>query len=207
MVERDVVIKSFLCIAVVVFFTVTDFSLPIKTNNRKSTKEIQLTTIGQFGLIRKARPTVKEHFHTGIDIKRPGKNYDNEPIYSIAEGVVISKRDDGAYAQLILEHEIDGLKFWTVYEHIAGITVKVGQKVTLEKSIARFMNKAELDRYGWQFDHFHFEVLKIKPERLKPDSSKPDRHYSSYSLTCYKEQDLDMHFYHPLTFLKDKLKN
>lgn len=201
------VIHRFLYVAMFVCLVEDSYHLPINTNNRKSVKEIQLTAIGQFGLVRKARPSVREHFHTGIDIKRPGKNYDTEPVFPIAHGTVISKRDDGAYAQLILEHEVEGLQFWTVYEHIAGITVKAGQKVTPQKSIARFMNKEELDRYGWQFDHFHFEVLKVAPGKLKRDASKPERLYASYSLICYTQEELDKYFYHPLTFLKNKLTN
>lgn len=29
------------------------------------------------------------------------------------------------------------------------------------------MNTQELNTYGWQFDHVHFEILKIKPQPLK----------------------------------------
>ncbi|MEQ8576034.1 MAG: hypothetical protein RIB63_18350, partial [Fulvivirga sp.] len=94
-----------------------DVYLPIDVTDRKSIYEIALTEIGEFGLKRKARPSVPEHLHTGIDIKRPGKNYLDEPIYPIADGVVISKREDGPYAQLIVEHNINGQYFWTVYEH------------------------------------------------------------------------------------------
>lgn len=182
------------------------FHSPINSANRKSIETIQLTNIGQFGLVRKSRPTVPEHFHTGIDIKRPGKNYESEPVFPIASGRIISKRDDGAYAQLIIEHEVNKTKFWTVYEHIAGIKVNVGQVVTSMEPIARFMNKAELDRYGWQFDHFHFEVLKVAPVKVTHDPAKPYRNFTSHSLICYTEQDLDKYFYHPLEFLKGKLK-
>lgn len=198
------------CIGIVVVTLVLhalhDLQLPIRTSGN-SVKEIKLTAIGQFGLMRKPRPSVPAHFHTGIDIKRPGKNYSDEPIFPIATGIVISKRDDGAYAQLIIEHEINNTKFWTVYEHIAGIKVKTGQRVTPAESIARFMNKAELDAYGWQFDHFHFEVLKVAPVKLTRDPAKPERNFASYSLTCYTKQDLEKHFYHPLEFLVEKLKN
>lgn len=78
--------------------------LPINVSNRISLGELSLTEIGAFGLRRKARPNVKSHLHTGIDIKRPDNNYMNNPIFPIAPGVVISKRDDGPFAQLIVEH-------------------------------------------------------------------------------------------------------
>ena len=159
-----------------IFFVCTDldlrYSVPINTPNRKSIEFIELTNIGQFGLLRKERPGIPAHYHTGIDIKRPKNNYQDEPIFPISEGMVISKRQDGPYAQLILEHGNE-LKFWTVYEHIAGIKVNLFDKVNAKTPIARFMNKNELNKYGWQFDHFHFEVLKVKPIQLKRDNSKP----------------------------------
>ena len=187
-----------------ILFTVlaSEIVLPIRVENRKAIEQLRLTEIGKFAIIRKGRPTVPAHFHTGIDIKRPSQNYIDEPIFSVAEGTVISKRDDGAYAQLIIEHETGKLKFWTVYEHIAGISVSLHDQVTPGKPIARFMNKEELNRFGWQFDHFHFEVLKVAPLALKFDSSKPQRLFSSYSLICYSKSDLDRYFYDPLTFLK-----
>ena len=95
--------------------------LPIQAENRHSTKGLTLTSIGQFGLRRKARPNIPSHLHTGIDIKRPHQNYLDEPIYPIAAGKVISKRIDGPYAQLIIEHELNRRKVWSLYEHIAGI--------------------------------------------------------------------------------------
>lgn len=180
----------------------TEILLPIRSDNRRAIERIQLTEIGGFSVIRKARPTVPMHFHTGIDIKRPSQNYVDEPIFAVAEGTVVSKRDDGAYAQLIIEHQIGKLKFWTVYEHVAGIRVALHDQVRTAKPIARFMNKAELDTYGWQFDHFHFEVLKVAPTPLKFDPSKPHRRFNSYSLVCYSKRDLNRYFYDPLAFLR-----
>lgn len=174
--------------------------LPIDVHNRKSFNELQLTEIGDFGLMRKVRPKVPAHFHTGIDIKRPNNNYDVNPIFSIASGIVISKREDGPYAQLIIEHSIDGDAFWTVYEHIAGIRVELNDRVDPEIPIARFMNKPELNQYGWQFDHFHFEILKIPPTKLNPHPKTPDRHFNSHTLICYTEEELHHYFYHPLAF-------
>jgi hypothetical protein len=50
-------------------------------------------------------------------------------IISIHEGIVISVRQDGPYAQLIIEHG-SSQKFWTVYEHVAGIKVRLNEQVT-----------------------------------------------------------------------------
>jgi murein DD-endopeptidase MepM/ murein hydrolase activator NlpD len=181
------------------------FLLPVNAEDRTSIHSLQLTTIGEFGLLRKERPGIPAHYHTGIDVKRPSRNYADEPVFPITEGVVISKRTDGPYAQLIIEHHGEGQVFWTLYEHIAGIRVEVGQHVEAERPIARYMNTWELNKHGWQFDHFHFEVLKVRPMPLKPDQSKPDRHFSSYTLACYTDDDLRKYFHNPLQFLSERL--
>lgn len=179
--------------------------LPIDNTMQLSADELPLTNIGQFGLLRSERPGIPAHLHTGIDIKRPGDNYTNEPIYPIAKGAVISKRDDGPFAQLIIEHTDNSLKFWTVYEHIAGIMVAVNDSINPETAIARFMDRDELNIYGWQFDHFHFEVLKIEPIPLKANPKTPERFYNSYTLICYNQRDLNKYFYNPIEFLKQKI--
>jgi murein DD-endopeptidase MepM/ murein hydrolase activator NlpD len=189
------VFKTFLLFFLISKSLTSPFFVPINAANRKSISEIQLTNIGKYGLVRKARKTVPSHLHTGIDIKRPSKNYTNEPIYSIANGTVISKRTDGPYAQLIIEHHFDNKNFWTVYEHIAGITVDLNESVTPDKPIARFMNKEELNKHGWQFDHFHLEILKTKPIRIQPNKLHPTRLYNSFSLVCFTSEDLEKHYY------------
>ena len=133
---------------------VAQISLPVDLTNRQSVELLQLSDIGEYALIRKARPKIKSHYHTGIDIMRPSSNYVDELIYPVAKGHVISKRSDGPFAQLILEHRIDDKLFWTLYEHIAGIKVNLGDTVKPNNAIARFMNTKELQLYGWQFDHF-----------------------------------------------------
>ena len=178
------------------------FFLPVQNADRKSIASLRLTGIGKFGIPRKGRPEIPAHLHTGIDIARPGKNYGNEPVFAIAEGTVISTRHDGAYSQVIVAHELNALTFWTVYEHIAEIRVKPGDTVNPQKSFARFMNKAELDKYGWQFDHFHFEVLKHAPMKLAVDAKNPTRLYSSYTLICHSDSDLEKYFNEPIAFLK-----
>jgi hypothetical protein len=180
------------------------YGLPVNTVNRRSISTLTITEIGDFGLMRKPRPTVPAHYHTGIDIKRPANNYHDEPIFPISEGIVISKRQDGPYAQLIILHK--NPECWTVYEHIAGIKVNINDHVKPDLPIARFMNKAELNKYGWQFDHFHLEILKIQPIRLKTDPLNPDRKFSSYTLSCYTKEELNKYFYNPREFLQDHLR-
>jgi hypothetical protein len=174
--------------------------LPVNTSDRNLVNTLELSDIGTFGLMRKERPGVPAHYHTGIDIKRPNANYVNEPIYPVAEGRVISIRRDGPYAQVIVEHELN-VKFWTIYEHISEIKVSLNDHVDSDSPIARFMNRKELDRYGWQFDHFHLEILKEAPLRLERDPVHPDRHYASYTLICHTLEELNTYFYNPLEFL------
>ena len=195
--------KIFFWIFFILFGGDLDYQLPVEADDRKSLDQIELTKIGEFGLLRKARPKVPAHYHTGIDIKRPSANYLDEPVFPIAEGVVISKRQDGPYAQIIVEHE-DG-KFWTVYEHIAGIKVGLFDHVSPDTPIARFMNKEELNRYGWHFDHIHFEVLKVRPIQLKRESKHPNRLFASYTLVCYTKEDLYKYFYDPVDFFEKYL--
>ena len=179
--------------------------LPVQSGDRKDVSDIQLTPIGAFGLPRKERPGVSAHLHAGIDVRRPSGNYESEPIFAVAAGTVISIRDNGPYAQVFIEHEMDGMQFWTNYEHAAGIEVKVGDRVGIDRPIARFMNKQELDRYGWQFDHFHFEVLKIAPAKVT-SANELRRKFASYTLTCKTEQELATTFYEPLSFLGTRIK-
>ncbi len=179
--------------------------LPINSTNRSNISTIRLTDIGQFGVMRKAREGIPAHYHTGIDIKRPGSNFHNEPIFPIAEGTVISKRTDGPYAQIIVEHSTSELIFWSLYEHVAGINVEVGQLVSPHRPMARFMSKEELDKYGWQFNHFHLEILKVNPIPLDPDSKHPDRFFGSYSIACFTPQDLNRYYYNPLDFLSKNI--
>jgi hypothetical protein len=183
-------------------FGYSQILLPIDATDRTSVEQIQLTDLGQFGKYRKARPNIPGHYHTGIDIKRPHNNFLNEPVFAIAQGKVISKRTDGPYAQIILEHKMNNFVFWSLYEHVAGITVNVGEQVSSDKAIARFMNKTELNRFGWQFDHFHLEILKVRPVELKSSSSQPQRKFNSYTLVCYTEVDLNKYFYNPVVFFR-----
>lgn len=184
-----------LLLGFILFAVLPDTRLPINSY------QLSLTQIGAFGVMRKARPNIPEHRHSGIDISRPNDDYDNSLIFSIATGTVISKRDDGPYAQLIISHYDEKKVYWTVYEHISGIMVGLGDQVDPKRPIARFFNRDELNQYGWQFDHFHFEVLKVEPMKIKPSVKHPERRYNSYTLQAFSEQQLFKYFYDPLYFL------
>jgi hypothetical protein len=80
----------------------------------------------------------------------------------------------------------------------------VGDIVSPHEPIARFMNRQELDRYGWQFDHVHFEVLKVCPRPLKPTNKTPLRFFNTYSLECHTESDLEKYYYDPIAFMEER---
>ena len=178
--------------------------LPILVENRRSFESIRLTKIGAFGLMRKARPGIPAHLHTGMDIKRPRENYHNEPVFPVAKGEVISIRDDGAFAQVIIAHEIERKKVWSVYEHIAGIRVRVGEWAHPFQPVGRFMNQEELNRYGRHFNHVHLEIMKSAPIKLNPDTKKPARFFGTYCLVCYTPSDLAKHYFNPKQFLESQ---
>ncbi len=174
-----------------------DWLLPVDAEDRYNRYSIALTDIGRFGEYRKARRDVGAHLHAGVDIKRPGNNYTNNPIYAASKGKVVSVRNDGPFAQIIVEHD----KVWTVYEHIAGIVVKVGDEVGPMQPIARFMNREELNQHGWQFDHVHFEIMKVAPIKVAPTDELPQRYYASPNLKCINREMLYRMYYPPLRFL------
>ncbi len=179
--------------------------LPIYSKNRQSWKTVQLTSIGQFGELRRARPKIPAHLHTGIDFKRPNTNYENEYIFPIMSGRIISLRADGPFSQIIIEHNHRNLKaIWSVYEHVAGIIGTVGDSVNPDYPIARFMNRNELDQYGWQFDHFHFEILKKRPRSLRHNAKTPFRFFGTYCLECYSKTDLEKYYYNPKEYFKSQ---
>lgn len=182
------------------------FFVPIEIENRQNISQIQLTEIGKFGVWRRERPNVPAHFHTGIDIKRPNNNYSNQPIYPVTVGKVISIRRDGPFANIIVEHSLNNQTFWTLYEHIAGIKVKINENVHPLVPIARFMNKEELNKFGWQFNHFHLEILKEKPIRINPTKKLQERFYNSYSLICFSHNDLNNYYYNPIEFISNNIQ-
>lgn len=167
---------------------------------------VRLTAIGAFGLGRRARPKVPAHLHTGVDLARPSGNYRDEPVFPASSGVVVSLRDDGPYAQIIIEHDPPGAAMvWTVYEHVAGISCALGDTVSPDRPMARFMSRRELDRHGWQFDHIHFEALKVRPPLRRPEPRLPHCRYRTYGLVCRSGEELAARYYDPLVFLRERV--
>jgi hypothetical protein len=165
---------------------------------------VRITAIGEFGAPRREWATIPAHLHTGVDIQRPGGNDAQEPVFAAAAGRVISVRGDIPFSQIIIEHHVDKREIlWTVYEHIGGIRVKVEDRVDAHKPVARFLNREELDRHGWQFNHLHFEIMRARPRRLKPCPRTPQRFFTSHGLVCYTQAQLHERYYNPEIFFKE----
>lgn len=180
----------------------TQWFLPIDVPNRQSLARAEVTEIGAFGIMRKARPTVPAHYHTGVDLKRPSTNYRDEPVYPMHTGLVVSLRDGGPYAFVILRHEARVGTLWTLYEHLGKIFVEVGDSVVPESPIARFLNYAELREFGRKFDHIHVEILHAEPILQEPSPDHPALFFRSYTLQCLTPEELEAHYYSPLDFLQ-----
>lgn len=50
--------------------------------------------------------------------------------------------------------------------------------------ITKFMNWEGLYKYGWQFDYFHIEILRIKPVKIVPDKRFSERLFNSFTVIC-----------------------
>jgi len=177
--------------------------VPVKVQDRSVIDDLQLTPIGAFATYRPDRPGIPAHLHTGIDIKRPDKNYFDEPIYPIASGKIVSVRCDGPFAQIIIEHDFPEIgNIWSVYEHVAGISGAPGETVNPFTPIARFMNRQELEQFGYQFDHLHLEILRQPPQPVLPTPELPHRFFRTYNLICYTEKELIYYYINPLQFFR-----
>ena len=93
-------------------------------------------------------------FHAGLDMAAAA----GTPIHSVAEGTVVhagAGKDGRSSMLVIIEHEVDGEKFWTWYVHMypGGVYVSEGQHVTAGEVIGA------VGSYGNSTGpHLHFEV-------------------------------------------------
>lgn len=90
--------------------------------------------------------------HQGIDLAAPV----NTPFYSVADGTVVDAGPASGFGQwIVLNHQIDGKLFATVYGHMYpdGVLVKKGQKVTAGQLIGKVGNNGQSTGA-----HLHFEV-------------------------------------------------
>lgn len=166
-----------------------DWKLPFKTSPRKSLSSIRWTRNGEFMAWR------VRHLHTGIDLTNsvggPG-----EEVYAASAGKVVSIYAKEPYLSVMIQHRLSsGQTVWTVYVHVTNVMVRPGDVVGENTVIALLMNESQLNRYGWEFNHLHFEILKY------PRINKEGKHLS-FSTKCKTENQVRSHFYNPITFLQ-----
>lgn len=173
------------------------WKLPLNTIDRQDWSTLILEPDDHFKALRAPFDSVKLHYHTGIDLQNGNAGSPGEPVYAIAAGKVIAIEDAPPQRRITIEHALaDGTKIWSVYIHIINERVRVGDIVDVETIIARLMNPTELDRYGWEYDHVHLEIMK----KLPPIVSE---FYDRKTFTCYSEGEVDEYFYDPQVFLKN----
>lgn len=198
--------SKFLVLLFVASVSALEWMLPLELENRQSWNEVRFTQIGHFGTYRKERPGIPAHLHTAIDLMRLVPDSVEVAIYAIAEGTVISFRDDGPFAQIIIEHVDNGDTLWSVYEHVGGVFVILGEEVGTETKIARYMNNAQLDRYGRHFNHLHLEIMKTAPPTREPHPTQESLKFGTYCLVAYDKALLNKYYYSPEKFFNEKWK-
>jgi len=170
--------------------------LPIKTGDRTDWSTVVLEHDAHFKAPRAPFDSVKLHFHTGIDLQNGNTIQPGEPVYPIAAGKVIAIEDPPPQRRITIEHRYTNRKkVWSVYIHIIEERVNVGDSVDTGTAIARLMNPAELETYGWDYNHVHLEIMK----KLPPHVSE---FYQRKTFSCYNEKEVDKYFYDPHEFLR-----
>ena len=97
--------------------------------------------------------------HLGQDLMVPaGTN-----VYAPLNGKVHSFKDNKEVADygptIILEHELDGVRFYTLYGHLSRLSLiklKIGQKIIKSQKIATVGKPFE--NGGWP-EHLHFQII------------------------------------------------
>lgn len=168
----------------------TEWFLPFNVTNRKDMKQIKVISI--FGDHRDSY--FKGHIHTAIDLN-PAKPKDKLiPVYAMAKGIVCSVHLGENQRTVVVKHKLaNGGVMFTSYKHLKEVYVSNGQQVDQHTKLARLFTVQESKKYGGDYHHLHLEIRK----------SFDDYGCASW-LTMNKEQ-LNLRFYNPLTFLKEKL--
>jgi murein DD-endopeptidase MepM/ murein hydrolase activator NlpD len=124
--------------------------------------------IGRYNEIRQGMYTAElfagvRNIHMGIDIAAPV----GEPIYSFYDGYLFMQTYHAAAGDygytLITEHELDGVKLYALYGHLAKASIErhsIGQRIRQGEIIAWVGDENE--NGGWN-PHLHFQLSYERP--------------------------------------------
>jgi len=128
-------------------------------------------TGGQYGYTRNPAisggKTIYRRHHEGIDIKPVRRDANGEPLDMVtasADGVVVHASSDprasnyGRY--IVVEHQIQGSPFYTLYAHLGSVVVEPGQRVRQGQDLGRLgYTGAGINRTR---AHVHFEIAMMQ---------------------------------------------
>jgi murein DD-endopeptidase MepM/ murein hydrolase activator NlpD len=122
---------------------------------------------GQYGFVRNPRrigsQIIYTRFHEGIDIRPLHRDAAGEPediIHAIAGGTVVYTNPSAGGSNygryVVIEHQLDGFPYYSLYAHLKTITVNVGEAVNQGSPIAVMGHTGEgIDR---ERSHVHLEL-------------------------------------------------
>ena len=161
--------------------------------NRKLTEMNSLFGVGLYNedrtIYRRSELFAKEKeprsVHLGIDLWVP----EQTPVFSPLPAIVHSINDNNNFGDygptIILEHSLDGVKFYTLYGHLSRTSlnrIKVGKKIAQGQKFAKVGNSKENGEWP---THVHFEIITDmlgKTGDFPGVSSHSDRDY--YTTIC-----------------------
>jgi murein DD-endopeptidase MepM/ murein hydrolase activator NlpD len=154
---------------------------------------------GQYGFVRNPVETdsglVYTRFHEGLDIRPVQRDANGEPldlVRSIADGVVAYINLVPGYSNygnyVVVEHLWEGSSYYSLYGHLASVTVKTGETVARGQQLGVMGHTGEgLDR---ERAHVHLELNLLLGRRFQSwydafYKSEPNRHgiYNGINLT------------------------
>ena len=131
---------------------------------------------GSFGFVRGPQrqdgDVIYTTLHEGIDIAPVRRDASGNPLDEIrasADGIVVhTSREAGAsnYGRyVVIEHKIEGCRFYTLYAHLSEITTQPGQRVSQGDKIGRMgFSGAGINR---DRAHLHFEIAVMLSENFE----------------------------------------
>ncbi|MBB5437599.1 murein DD-endopeptidase MepM/ murein hydrolase activator NlpD [Pedobacter sp. AK017] len=164
--------------------------LPFDVANRKDMKQMKVISI--FGDHRDSY--LKGHIHTAIDINpsKPKSKYIG--VFPMAKGIICSVHLGENQRTVVVKHKLsNGQIIFTSYKHLKEVYVQNGQQVDQLTQIARLFTPAESKKYGGDYHHLHLEIRKSFDD------------YGCASWLTMNKIQLNLRFYNPLLFMKEKL--